>query len=76
MLSIQVIKSRELNTTVCELKPNTEYKISTVVRPEYTDYGNNIDIGNSSDIGFPSNAVVIIATTQTDRKNVYIDIFI
>ncbi|VDI52256.1 cytokine receptor domeless [Mytilus galloprovincialis] len=62
----KVIKSRELNTTVCELKPNTEYKISTVVRPEYTDYGNNIDIGNSSDIGFPSNAVVIIATTQTD----------
>ncbi|XP_052058282.1 uncharacterized protein LOC127698685 isoform X2 [Mytilus californianus] len=62
----KLIKTKELNTTVCELKPNTKYEISIVARPEKVDYGYPSDIGDSSDIGYPSYPVIIIATTQTD----------
>ncbi|VDI60441.1 cytokine receptor domeless, partial [Mytilus galloprovincialis] len=47
------IVSREFNTTVCNLKPNTEYQISIVTRP-------------GEHIGYPSEPVNNITTTETD----------
>ncbi|CAC5372177.1 unnamed protein product [Mytilus coruscus] len=49
----KVKKLREFNTTVCDLKPNTEYQISIVTRP-------------GEDIGYPSEPVMNITTTETD----------
>ncbi|XP_063434427.1 uncharacterized protein LOC134715849 [Mytilus trossulus] len=47
------IVSKEFKTTVCNLKPNTKYQISIVTRP-------------GEDIGYPSEPVNNITTTETD----------
>ncbi|XP_076097983.1 uncharacterized protein LOC143068096 isoform X1 [Mytilus galloprovincialis] len=47
------VVSREFNTTVCNLKPNTEYQISIVTRP-------------GEHMGYPSEPVNNITTTETD----------